>query len=117
MGPKAPSARIRVPKPLHPMMFEHCDSHITKVVSLPVVFQRFGGTQIASWGPPDRLTDSLTEINRGRGRARCGTGGGRLAARHAPRTCAGIPWAGSKKYPVHGRQAPPFTPIYMNLHF
>ena len=115
-GPKVPSARIRVPKPLHPMMFEHCDSHIAKVVDLPVVFQRFGGTQIASWGPPDRRTHSLTHRDQSR------PGPGPVWAGRRPAGCPpcaqdmrGHPVGRKRKVSRSRAASPPFTPILESI--
>ena len=107
-GPKVSSTRIRVPKPLHPMMFEHCDSHIAKVVDLPVVFQRFGWTQIASWGPPDSLTHGQRSIEAG-----AGPGVGRAAAGWLPAMRPGHARASrgqeAKSIPFTGGQPPLHT--------
>ena len=100
------------------MMFEHCDSHITKVVDLTVVFQRFGGTQIASWGPPDRRTDGLTHRDQSR------PGPGPVWAGRRPAGCPpcaqdmrGHPVGRKQKVSRSRAASPPFTPITHCLLF
>jgi len=91
------------PKPLRFPLREEGGIAKSKCMSLTVVFEHFWGRTFALLGGANTRTDRRTDGQRslpGRaGRGRAGEGGTGRWRRQ------------SKKYPVHGRLSPPFTPI------